>query len=165
MTHYSTEIAGTLSRASADAYRPKNEAQMVGLNWQADDAEFIEEDDSTALLIADGSSLIVAHRGTQITSVTDWRNNLDLETGETLCGKVRLKSHAGFFVAWRAATLSSQLVIRYRTNFAVQSHVSENNPTLRSIRFQSVDGPEIRFVGLAMDGHRARSQTTMAANS
>ena len=102
MTHYSTEIASTLSRASADAYRPKDEAQMVGLNWQADDAEFIEEDDSTALLIADGSSLIVAHRGTQITSVTDWRNNLDLETGETLCGKVRLKGHAGFFAAWRA---------------------------------------------------------------
>jgi hypothetical protein len=102
MTHYSTEIASTLSRASADAYRPKTEARMVGLNWQADDAEFIEEDDSTALLIADGNSLIVAHRGTQITSVTDWRNNLDLETGETLCGKVRLKGHAGFFAAWRA---------------------------------------------------------------
>ena len=75
---------------------------MVYRNWQADDAEFIEEDDSTVLLIADGSSLIVAHRGTQITSVTDWRNNLDLETGETLCGKVRLKGHAGFFAAWRA---------------------------------------------------------------
>ncbi len=40
MTHYSTEIASTLSRASADVYRPKVEAQMVGLNWQADDAEF-----------------------------------------------------------------------------------------------------------------------------
>ena len=62
MTHYSTEIASTLSRASADAYRPNVEAQMVGLNWQADDAEFIEEDDSTALLIADGSSLLVAAR-------------------------------------------------------------------------------------------------------
>ena len=99
MTHYSAEIASTLSRASADAYRPKTEAQMVYRNWQADDAEFIEEDDSTALLIADGSSLIVAHRGTQITSVTDWRNNLDLET---LCGKVRLKGHAGLLAAWRA---------------------------------------------------------------
>ena len=86
MDHYSTEIASTLSRASADAYRPKVEARIVGLNWQPD-----------------GSSLIVAHRGTQITSVTDWRNNLDLETGETLLGKARLKVHAGFFAAWRAA--------------------------------------------------------------
>ena len=47
MTHYSTEIASTLSRAAADAYRLKVEARMVGLNWQADDAESIEEDDST----------------------------------------------------------------------------------------------------------------------
>ena len=66
MDHYSTEIASTLARAAADAYRPKVEAQMVGLNWQADDAEFIEEDDSTALLIADGSSLLVAQCGSQI---------------------------------------------------------------------------------------------------
>ena len=62
MTRYPTEIASTRGRAAADAFRPKVEAQMVGLNWQANDAEFIEEDDSTALLIADGSSLLVAAR-------------------------------------------------------------------------------------------------------
>ena len=129
MTHYSTEIASTLSRAAADAYRPKTEAQMVGLNWQADDAEFIEEDDSTALLIADGSSLIVAHRGTQITSVTDWRNNLDLETGETLCGKVRLKGHAGFFAAWR--TVFPWLWLR------ITQYTSEIRPASRTVRLSA----------------------------
>jgi len=60
---------------------------MVGLNWQADDAEFIEEDDSTALLIAAGSSLIVAHRGTQITSVTDWRITRSTRTTDKATAK------------------------------------------------------------------------------
>jgi len=50
MDHYSTGIASTLARAAADAYRPHVDTDTIRQLWQADDAEFIEDDDSTALL-------------------------------------------------------------------------------------------------------------------
>jgi len=45
MDHYSTEIASTLARTAADAYRPRVDTDTIRQLWQADDAEFIEDDD------------------------------------------------------------------------------------------------------------------------
>ena len=102
MNTYSNEIANTLARAAADAYRPKVEADTVRSRWSATDAEFIEDDDSTALLISDPASLVVSHRGTEITSLNDWRNDFDLRIGNTRCGKLKLSGHSGFLRAWQA---------------------------------------------------------------
>ncbi|MFP6765710.1 MAG: hypothetical protein VB858_18920 [Planctomycetaceae bacterium] len=105
MDHYSTGIASTLARAAADSDRPRVDTGTIGLLWQADEAEVIEDDDSTALLIADRAVLIVAHLSTQLTSPGDWRSDFDLRIGHTCCGKLKLSGHAGFQRAMQAVWL------------------------------------------------------------
>jgi len=138
MDHYSAGIASTLARAAADAYRPRVDTDTIRQLWQADDAEFIEDDDSTALLISDRAVLIVAHPGTQITSPGDWRSDLDLRTGNTHCGKLHLSGHAGFLAAWR--TVWPWLRLR----------VKELNPATVYVTGHSLGAPQAVLTALAL---------------
>jgi len=138
MDHYSTEIASTLARAAADAYRPRVDTDTIRQLWQADDAEFIEDDDSTALLVSDRAVLIVAHRGTQITSLGDWRSDFDLRIGHTRCGKLKLSGHAGFLRAWQAVW--PWLWLR----------VKELNPATVYVTGHSLGAPQAVLTALAL---------------
>lgn len=93
--HYHGENAVALSHAARLAYNDDAECAALASQWKFSRCRFIERRETQCLVMANGSAIVVAFRGTEPGKLKDWMSDLDTQFVDGPFGLV----HCGFKLA------------------------------------------------------------------